>query len=272
MEDKLAYRLIPLTRGVHAAVSSQDYEKVMRYRWYVHAMEDGRCVVRRDGERRERRGTALASYILDVLPPTIVDHWNGNPLDNRRINLRAGTQAQNMYNKPKVWRNGQRPFSQYKGVFRVSRANRNTKRPFMARITIGRKYTHLGCFETEEAAAMAYDSAAREIELIRGFFRPNFPRPEELPPDPPLEITQQVVGNTDGSYAQLRFSQNAYVGVCPSRDKWRWRISQHKREICRGGFSTAIEAAVSRDMYIIENDMPHSRNFSNEELESLGKE
>jgi hypothetical protein len=80
-----------------------------------------------------------------------VDHKNGDSLDNRRLNLRAATHAQNMQNVGITKANT----SGYKGVNWNSAAGK-----WHARIRVSGKRFHLGLFETAEDAHAAYTAAA----------------------------------------------------------------------------------------------------------------
>ena len=84
----------------------------------------------------------------------VVDHKDGNRLDNRRANLRIATGTQNMRNRRKH-RDGVE--SQFKGVCRT----RSGK--WRAAIRNGSRQIHLGTFDAEAAAAHAYDTASLEL-------------------------------------------------------------------------------------------------------------
>lgn len=88
----------------------------------------------------------------------MIDHKNGNGLDNRRSNLRFCTNAQNQHNQRK-WgsRSGKPLSSRYKGVSWHRRGH------WRAKIQAQGKRRYLGQFQSEEAAARAYDRAAREL-------------------------------------------------------------------------------------------------------------
>lgn len=99
-----------------------------------------------------------------ILNEPYVDHANGNPLDNRRENLRIATHQQNTWNR-RMSRNNT---SGFKGVISV-----HTGR-FTAQIGKDSKVYHLGTYDTAEDAAMAYDDAA--VEMFGEFAALNFPR------------------------------------------------------------------------------------------------
>ena len=80
----------------------------------------------------------------------VIDHINGDKLDNRRSNLRICTKQQNVCNNDthKDVRKGK-----YKG-YSLSRGK------YAARIKVKGKLIYLGGYDTEEAAALAYNAAA----------------------------------------------------------------------------------------------------------------
>jgi hypothetical protein len=83
-----------------------------------------------------------------------VDHINGDPLDNRRSNLRICTRHENMANRGPGIRNN----SGFKGVYL-----NQIKTRWNAEIRAKGGHKHIGCFATAEEAARAYDTAARAI-------------------------------------------------------------------------------------------------------------
>jgi hypothetical protein len=119
------------------------------------------------------------------------DHANGDTLDNRSVNLRPATTAQNVQNQHKPLRGR----SRYKGVY-PSRSGR----PWSATITAFGRRRYLGVFDTQEAAARAYDQAARQEH--GAFARVNFPMPGEQCCLDPLSVGEcatepKGVGATD---------------------------------------------------------------------------
>ena len=87
----------------------------------------------------------------------LVDHRDGDGLDNRRCNLRLTTHAPNQQNRCVV-----RSQSGFKGVS-LSPLPNGKPRPWRAYITVNGKQRHLRRFETAEESARAYDRAGREV-------------------------------------------------------------------------------------------------------------
>jgi hypothetical protein len=146
LHDNVAFVRIPLSRGLFTLVDAIDAEQVAKHNWYAKLPGPGETVTyayRNVGRVRQSMHRFLTGW-------SFVDHRNGNGLDNRRCNLRPATPSQNIANKPKCW-----GASRYKGVRAVPR---NKKNPWVAAI----QARHIGYFPTEEAAARAYDAAARE--------------------------------------------------------------------------------------------------------------
>jgi hypothetical protein len=89
--------------------------------------------------------------------PHQVDHRDGNPLNNRWSNLRECTQSQNLMNARKHRRKNPCS-SKYKGVWFM----KSTKK-WIAEIHVNGKKRHLGCFLSEDEAAIARSQAASTL-------------------------------------------------------------------------------------------------------------
>lgn len=111
-------------------------------------------VAARNKEHPERAALLLHRVILGAAAGTIVDHINGNPLDNRRENLRLCSHAENMRNR-KVHKNNKLGV---KGVHQ-----RRGKNGFCAEIRINGRKLRLGTYMTPEEAHQAYAKASREL-------------------------------------------------------------------------------------------------------------
>lgn len=104
-------------------------------------------VVRLHFEGRRYLGVELFHRVITDCPlDLVVDHVNGDPLDNRRINLRLCEQRQNAWNR-KVYTNNS---SGVTGVYYDS--SKKTFKPWRAQIRCDGKKINLGRFSSLEDA------------------------------------------------------------------------------------------------------------------------
>lgn len=153
---------IPLRGGDVAFVDAADYAKFKDFDWFMS--KDGYAV----GFVPDGNGKYGLQYmhrlVLQPVDGELVDHINGDTLDNRRANLRTATPGQNMQSK--------RPSSlSQTGLKGVGWHKARGK--FHARIQLQGMRYHLGYFASAEQAALAYDAAARL--LFGEFARCNYP-------------------------------------------------------------------------------------------------
>lgn len=129
--------------GVEFLISASDLDAVKKYTWCIS--KTGYLVANINGKT-----TKLHRYLLSPEPSVIIDHINGNTLDNRRGNLRLCSPKENSRNSKK------------KGKHNVATGVSKTKSgKFRARISVDRKEICLGTFQT---AAEAID-ARRKAEI-----------------------------------------------------------------------------------------------------------
>jgi hypothetical protein len=140
-----------------AIVDEDDLPGVSGFRW--HRTVAG-YVARGTWDGRRRGIVLMHRQIMDPRRGLVVDHINGDPLDNRRANLRVCTQGQNSLNRsgPTV----RRKTGTHRGVkLRPGKGN------WQANITVGGKSICLGTYPTEAEASAAFEAAA---ETYRGNF------------------------------------------------------------------------------------------------------
>ena len=142
------FRTIPLGHGKAAIVDAADYEWLMLWKWRVTDKGYAYRTSKRDG-----KSGAMHRLILDTPRGMVSDHINGNRLDNRRSNLRICTYAGNARNKGNCSHT-----SVYKGV-----GWKKDNSLWQARIHMGDKWMHIGLYEEEVAAAVAYNYKAKEL-------------------------------------------------------------------------------------------------------------
>lgn len=134
--------------GVTFIVDDEDISVIEAHAWRVAKSGSHYRLTRQEGSGARCRNIYFCRQILGE-PEGVVDHADGNSLDNRKANLRVCTHSQNSQNRA-TW-----SAAGYKGVTR-------NKRLFEARIKAGSRRLHLGLHQTAEDAARAYDAAARE--------------------------------------------------------------------------------------------------------------
>jgi hypothetical protein len=117
------------------------------------------------GRKGERQKELLHRLIMYCPRNLTVDHIDGNPLNNRKSNLRLATTSENASNRRKAPNK-----TGYIGVQFVGSCRRNPWRVYVAHKM---KKTFLGYFPTAEVAARAYDEKAKQLK--GDFARLNFP-------------------------------------------------------------------------------------------------
>jgi hypothetical protein len=112
----------------------------------------GYVAQRRRDESGKRVVTLFHRVIIGAKPGEMVDHVNGNPLDNRRCNLRICTHAENMRNRKMAKHNR----SGIKGAYRHGQK-------WVSEIVANGVRYRLGTFDTPQAAGAAYAEAASRL-------------------------------------------------------------------------------------------------------------
>jgi len=124
---------------------------ICEYNWRISSNGYVRTTI--DGER-----WFLHRCLLRPEKGKEVDHINGNPLDNRRSNLRICSRRENVINsKPQK----NKIYSKFKGVT-FSKTEKRRKR-WVAACELNGKRVTIGRFYTEEEAKLAYNKKAKEL-------------------------------------------------------------------------------------------------------------
>lgn len=146
-----------------ALIDCEDWEKVMRYKWSVQRSPgsvEGRNFyvtreLRRNSTTCKREIIQLHRFLMEEELTNnperpIVDHIDGQPLNNTKNNLRCVNARENKYNQLNI-----------KGYYWIKKYNK-----YRAVITSKRKTKHLGYFKTEEEAHQAYLKAKEKYHKI----------------------------------------------------------------------------------------------------------
>lgn len=128
-------------------IDKDDKEKVLQYKWYCHQYENNKQYCQ--GTLEYGQKVRLHHYVLGIhkneLQGQVVDHINGNSLDNRKKNLRIVSQQDNMRNM--------KPNDPMKGIKCYTLKNGTPR--YNARITVNYQTISLGTFPTLEEAQRA---------------------------------------------------------------------------------------------------------------------
>lgn len=155
-------RKINLTQNKYTLVDDDMYEYLIQWKWYAHNMSGKYYANRRDVITNKT--ILMHREILGAKKGDIIDHKNGDPLDNRACNLRLCTSKQNSRNS-KIHKNNT---TGYKGIVLHKPTGK-----YHSRIVLDGKKLSLGYFDNPVDAALAYDKKA--LELFGEFAFLNFP-------------------------------------------------------------------------------------------------
>lgn len=126
-----------------AVIDADDIALVIQFKW------------RLIGEKRYAHSWKCRAYLHNIISGgVLVDHIDGDPLNNRRANLRLATASENGMNRGKQSNNT----SGYKGVVFDKQ-----KGKWAARICANKKTHHIGYFDDPLSAALAYNKEAKQI-------------------------------------------------------------------------------------------------------------
>ena len=144
-------RKIKLSQNKIAIVDDEDYEMLIKHKWYANKLKHKWYV--NTNVRIANKRTVIRMHRMILKPNTNVqvDHINGNSLDNRKDNLRLCNNAENMRNRDKPRNNT----SGYKGVT----WNKDMKK-WQAQIMVNYINIILGYYKDIKKAARVYNEAA----------------------------------------------------------------------------------------------------------------
>jgi len=152
---------IPLTgkygAGKALLIDDDDYRHYLSHSWSVH--RKGYLIY-------SSRGTGLRFHrlVMNAKPGQLVDHINGDRLDNRKSNLRLCDNSKNLANRGPQKNNT----SGFKGVYWAKDVKK-----WKAQIAFQGKRMYIGSTSNIYEAVKMYDNKA--VELFGEFAKPNLP-------------------------------------------------------------------------------------------------
>lgn len=127
-------------------VDDIDYPALSTYKWHLTTNpKSNQYYVQ---TKIKNKNVKMHRLLLNVL---LVDHKDGNGLNNQRSNLRDATQGQQNHSRGIKENNT----SGFKGVFWHKQ-----RKCWQAKIGFNGKQLHLGLFDTKEQAALSYNQHA----------------------------------------------------------------------------------------------------------------
>lgn len=127
---------------VEFTIDKSDFIKIINIKWY----SSSNLYVR---SYKNRKPIYLHRFIMSCPKNKVVDHINGDVLDNRKCNLRICTKKQNLQNR-QLQKNNK---SGFRGVYK-------NKKSWRAFVSLNGVTKHLGSFKTKKEAADNRDKAA----------------------------------------------------------------------------------------------------------------
>jgi hypothetical protein len=203
-----------------ATVDDEDYEYLSRHKWCASKGVRNKSwyAVRSIKINGKCQRVFMSRVIAQARLGEVVDHKNHDTLDNRRENLRVGTQALNQLNRVPL-KGGS---SRYKGVTFYPPAMK----------WVAHFKGHIGYFDNEEDAARAYNVKAKAagndwalLNVISGL------TPEE-------SVTMPA------SY-RPRIRKNRFKGVRQRGRQWEASIQYKNQRMVIGYYPTALDAAIA---------------------------
>lgn len=142
---------LPLSQGKFALVDDQDYRNLSKWKWtFQPPCYAKRVVFFGRNQKPQSKSILLHRVIMNPQKGTVVDHIDGNGLNNQRSNLRIATHAQNHQNTGIMSTNT----SGYKNISWSKQHNK-----WRVRFMANKKEIHIGRFDRIGDAVKAYNKA-----------------------------------------------------------------------------------------------------------------
>lgn len=144
-------KFVPVKNGQHAIIDEKNFEDLAKYKWHLSA--NGYCVRTQKKTKTQPKTVYMHRQIMSY-PPSPVDHRDHDKTDNREVNLRICSNADNCRNN----RLSKRNTSGYKGVTWHKKGKK-----WNAEIIYFYKKIFLGLHTSKIEAAKAYNEAATRL-------------------------------------------------------------------------------------------------------------
>lgn len=185
--DDVVYMNLYNNANEYAATAIFDKEDLPKLKYHKWRYSYGRAVTGSYASVNKPKGVKFMHHLVMDFPQNdgkVIDHIDGNPLNNRKSNLRICTQLDNMHNKSFMSLNKS-------GVIGVSRDKRRKNKCWVAEIRCNDKKYHLGTYINLSEAAYARYIA--EVKLFKEFRNTNKDEEKQkMFSNIPIEIKKRI--------------------------------------------------------------------------------
>jgi hypothetical protein len=151
-------------KGKVALVDDEDYDRIIKYSWYIAytGIDCRKFYVRRGTWNGKRHSIGyLHREVMNITGKVLIDHIDGDTLNNQKSNLRIATYAENSANQIKKIS----ATSKYLGVSKRQYFN-NFKKEYIitwSAVCVNGNKRYYKSFRTEIEAALQYNEFAKEL-------------------------------------------------------------------------------------------------------------
>lgn len=225
-----------------ALVDNEDFELVSGHKWRLYQNGNHKYAI----TNINNKIISMHRFIMNPKSSLVVDHIDGNGLNNIKSNLRCIEQFQNLFNTNKRLYTT----SKYKGVHWSIR-----QKKWISRICINNKDYYLGRFDKEEDAARAYDIVA--LAEIGEIAKTNFPADHYK--------SNEILNICQWRQKKNRKKKSKYKGVTWHKGMRKWMASSSIGKVNKflGYYDNELNAARAYDQHILSYGNHKLLNFKN---------
>lgn len=129
--------------NIYTLIDDDDFDIICNQRWYINSNNYALCEI-------GGKFIYLHRLIMNAQKGQIIDHIDGDGLNNQKSNLRFCSHSQNMCNRKSI-SNGS---SRYLGVYLAKH------KYYKVAIKVNKKQIYIGQYRDEKLAAKKYNEAA----------------------------------------------------------------------------------------------------------------